>query len=191
MGVIRAFNEPGWVSEMDERVLEGSFEGRGYRFGIVASKFNRRISDQLLSSALQALTDAGVAQHDIEVVRVPGAFEIPLVARRLADSGRFHAVVCLGAVIRGDTPHFEYISMQTSFGIAQASLLSGRPVIFGVLTTDTVEQAMERSEPQSWNRGAAAAMAAVEMATLFERLDGKAEPSAGKRKIGARRRGRT
>lgn len=174
----------------EEGVLEGSLEGRGYRFGIVASKFNRRISDQLLSSALQAFGEAGVDNHDVEVVRVPGAFEIPLVARRLADSGRFHAVVCLGAVIRGDTPHFDYISLQTSFGIGQASLMSGRPVIFGVLTTDTVEQAMERSEPGPYNRGAEAAKSAIEMATLIAKLkpDPDTRPRRARGRSGQRRR---
>lgn len=171
----------------DGDVHEGGLDGRGYRFGIVASKFNRRISDQLLSSALKAFTEAGVGKNDVEVVRVPGAFEIPLVARRLADSGQFHAIVCLGAVIRGETPHFDYISLQTSFGIGQASLLSGRPVIFGVLTTDTVEQAMERSEPGPYNRGAEAAKSAIEMATLFAKLEPYAESRPRRARTGSRR----
>lgn len=154
------------------------------RFGIVVAKFNRFVTSKLLSSCVQTLTKAGARDEDIEVVRVPGAFEIPLVARTLAKSGRFDSVICLGAVIRGDTPHFDYISSEASRGIGQAALDSDVPVIFGVLTTDTVAQAIERAEPNKFNRGGEAAKSAIEMATVTKMLKGgagePANPMAGR-----------
>jgi 6,7-dimethyl-8-ribityllumazine synthase len=152
------------------KTIEGSQEAAGLRFGIVVSKFNEFITSQLLAAAVETLTKAGAAKDSMEVVQVPGAFEIPIVARRLARSRRFDAVVCLGAVIRGETPHFEYISAEVSRGIAQAAADYDLPVIFGVLTTETVTQAMERAGPPDRNRGAEAARTAVEMATLLKRL---------------------
>jgi 6,7-dimethyl-8-ribityllumazine synthase len=136
-------------------------------FGLVASKFNKFVTSRLLAECVKALTKAGASDGAIEVVRVPGAFEIPLVARQLARSGRFDAVICLGAVIRGDTPHFEYISTEVSRGILQASMETNVPVVFGVLTTDTVAQAIERADPAKLNRGADAAKTAIEMATIM------------------------
>jgi 6,7-dimethyl-8-ribityllumazine synthase len=151
-------------------MTEGHLNAQGCHFAIVVSKFNHTITDRLLSEALLTLRESGIQDQDIEVVRVPGAFEIPMVASCLAKSKRFDSVVCLGAIIRGDTPHFDYISAETSRGIGQASVDSGIPVIFGVLTTNTVEEAMNRSEPGEFNRGADAAKSAMEMATLMKSL---------------------
>lgn len=153
---------------------KGSHDATGLKFGIVVAKFNRFVTDKLLSSCIEELTRRGVVAEDIEVVRVPGAFEIPLVARTLASTKRFDAVICLGAVIRGDTPHFDYISAEASRGIGQAALDTDVPIIFGVLTTDTVAQAIERAEPRKFNRGGEAAKSAIEMATVITMVKGEA-----------------
>ena len=150
--------------------LAGKQDAAGLRVGLVVSRYNEFVTSRLLAGAVEVLTKAGIGEEGIEVAWVPGAFEIPLVARRLARSGRFDAVICLGAVIRGETPHFEYISREASRGIAQASLDSDLPVIFGVLTTDTVEQAMERAGAPERNRGAEAAHTAIEMASLMKMI---------------------
>lgn len=168
------------------KMIEGGQDATGLRFGIVVSKFNEFVTGQLLAAAVAALTKAGAAEEQIEVVRVPGAFEIPIAARRLARSRRCDAVICLGAVIRGETPHFEYISAEASRGIAQAAWESDLPVVFGVLTTDTVEQAMERAGPPERNRGTEAARTAIEMVNLMKRLGGT--PGPGIRSRRARRR---
>lgn len=153
----------------------------GFRFGIVVATFNKMVTDRLLSSCLDGLTKQGVKDANIEVVRVPGAFEIPLVARTLAKSGRLDAVICLGAVIRGDTPHFDFISAEASRGVGQAALDAGVPMIFGVLTTDTVAQAVERADPAKYNRGGDAAKSAIEMARVMRMLKGEADRSASSR----------
>ncbi|MFQ5931970.1 MAG: 6,7-dimethyl-8-ribityllumazine synthase [Nitrospiraceae bacterium] len=150
--------------------LAGKLDAAGIRVGLVVSRYNEFVTSRLLAGAVDVLTKAGTSEEDIEVAWVPGAFEIPLVARRLARSGRFDAVICLGAVIRGETPHFEYIGREASRGIAQASWETDLPVIFGVLTTDTVEQAMERAGAPERNRGAEAARTAIEMASLMKQL---------------------
>lgn len=155
-------------------VYEGKLLGAGLRFGLVVSRFNEFISRKLLEGALDALSRHGVAQEDIEVAWVPGAFEIPLVARRLAESGRFQAIICLGAVIRGATPHFEYVAAEVAKGIALVGLETGVPTLFGVLTTDTIEQAIERAGTKAGNKGFDAALAAMEMANLLRQLPGKA-----------------
>jgi 6,7-dimethyl-8-ribityllumazine synthase len=147
---------------------EGHLDARGLRFGIVVSKFNELVTGRLLAAALEVLAKAGAEESAIEVARVPGAFEIPLVARRMARSGRFDAIICLGAVIRGETPHFEYISREASRGIARTAWDSDLPVIFGVLTTDNVAQALERAGASERNRGAEAARTAIEMANLLK-----------------------
>ncbi|MCC6140685.1 MAG: 6,7-dimethyl-8-ribityllumazine synthase [Nitrospira sp.] len=152
------------------KLRKGSHNTTGMRFGLVVAKFNKFVTSKLLSSCLGALTAHGVNDADIEVVRVPGAFEIPLVAKTLAKSGRFEAVICLGAVIRGDTPHFDYICNEASRGIGQASLETGVPIIFGVLTTETVAQAIERADPAKFNRGGEAAKSAIEMASVIAQL---------------------
>lgn len=154
------------------KLRKGSHNATGLRFGIVVARFNKFVTSKLLSTCLDRLTKHGVEAGDIEVVRVPGAFEIPLVARTLAATKRFDGVICLGAVIRGDTPHFEYISAEASRGIGQASLDTDVPIIFGVLTTDTVAQAIERADPAKFDRGGEAAKSAVEMATLMRMIRG-------------------
>ncbi len=152
------------------KLRKGSHDATGMRFGLVVAKFNKFVTSKLLSSCLDGLTKHGVKDQDIEVARVPGAFELPLVAKTLAKSGRFDAVICLGAVIRGDTPHFDYICNEASRGIGQASLETGVPIIFGVLTTETVAQAIERADPAKFNRGGEAAKSAIEMASVIKQL---------------------
>ena len=170
------------------KILEGHLEAGGLRFGIVVSKYNEFVTSRLLAGALDVLTKAGADEKAIEVARVPGAFEIPLVARHMAKSGRFDAVICLGAIIRGETPHFEYISAEAARGIGQAALDADVPVIFGVLTTDTVAQAIERADPAKYNRGAEAAKSAIEMATVVRQLKAmEQEPDGMERKPRPRR----
>lgn len=149
---------------------EGSLVAGGFRFGIVVSRFNRFISDKLLEGALDGLRRHGAQEENIDVFWVPGGFEIPLVARRLAQSGRYQAILCLGCVIRGATPHFEYVAGQCASGISQVAAETGIPTIFGVLTTDTVEQAIERAGAKSGNKGFETAVAAIEMADLLRKI---------------------
>lgn len=153
------------------RILEGHLSASGLRFGIVAGRFNELITSQLLQGALEGLRRHGAADEDITVAWVPGAFEIPVTALKLAKSGRVDAVICVGAVIRGATPHFDYVAGSAASGIAQAALQSGVPVIFGVLTTDTIEQALERAGTKAGNKGWDAAVTAIEMANLLKQLD--------------------
>jgi len=150
---------------------EAKLIAEGKKFALVVSRFNDFITEKLLSGALDALVRSGAADEDLEVVKVPGAFEIPLVAKKMANTDRFDAVICLGAVIRGSTPHFDYVSAEVSKGIATAGMESGIPIIFGVLTTDTIEQAIERAGTKAGNKGWSAAIDAVEMANLFELID--------------------
>jgi len=161
------------------KLRKGSHDATGMRFGVVVAKFNKFVTSKLLSSCLKELASHGVKDADIEVVRVPGAFEIPLVAKTLAGTARFDAVICLGAVIRGDTPHFDYICNEASRGISQASLETGVPIIFGVLTTETVAQAIERADPMKFNRGGEAAKSAIEMASVLTQLKALEPLSAG------------
>lgn len=148
----------------------GVLSGRGRRFGIAVSRFNPAITRALLDAAMGALADAGVAKTAVTVVEVPGAFELPWAAQRLCRSRRYDAVICLGAIIRGDTPHFDLIADATARGIMQVSLAEQCPVIFGVLATNTVEQAEQRVDPRGMNRGKEAAETALEMAALRKRL---------------------
>ena len=152
------------------KTIKGSFEAKGSRFAIVVSRFNSFIGDRLLAGALDALDRNGAQPEDITVVYVPGSFEIPLVAKKLALSKKYDAVICLGALLRGETPHFDYISSTVTRGIGSASLESGIPVIYGVLTCNTVEQAIERAGLKSGNKGFDAAMAAVEMVQVMKQL---------------------
>lgn len=149
---------------------QGSLAGAGVRVAIVASRFNELITRRLLDGALEMLSRCGVADDDVTVAWVPGAVEIPLVAARLASSGRHQAVITLGAVIRGATGHYEHVCSMVASGVSRASLDSGVPVVFGVLTTDTVEQALERAGSKAGNKGAEAAQTAIEMAGLMQRL---------------------
>lgn len=152
------------------RVHEGTRDGAGLRIGIVASRFNAAVTERLLSGAIEALRRRGIAESNIEVVRVAGAFEIPLAAHELAETGRVDAIVCIGAVVRGETPHFDYIAASVVSEIARLSVLHGLPMTLGVLTTDSMEQALARSGGGHGNKGEEAAVTAVEMATLCRRL---------------------
>ena len=149
---------------------EGNLLGKGLKFGIVVSRFNEFFSQKLLDGAKDALLRHDVAEADIAVAWTPGSFEIPLVAQKMAESGKYNAVICLGAVIRGGTPHFDYIASEVTKGIANIGLKTGVPVIFGVITTDTLEQAIERSGTKSGNKGFDAAVSAIEMANLVDKL---------------------
>ena len=153
------------------KIFEGKLLAEGKRFALVAGRFNDFITDKLVGGAVDALVRSGAKESDIEIAKVPGAFEIPLVAKKLAVAGRYDAVICLGAVIRGATPHFEYVSAEVSKGVAQIGMETGVPVIFGVVTTDSIEQAIERAGAKSGNKGWSAAMAAVEMVNLLEAID--------------------
>lgn len=152
------------------RILEGVLNCTDMKAALVASRFNDFIVSRLIDGAVDALVRHGAAEDEITLVRVPGAFEIPQAVSRMARSGRFDMVIALGAVIRGATPHFEYIASETAKGVAQVSLESSIPVSFGVLTTDTLEQAIERAGSKAGNKGAEAAMSAIEMANLFRQL---------------------
>lgn len=151
-------------------LIEGKISASNYKFAIIQSRFNEFIGDKLLEAALDCLRRHNCEERNITVVKVPGAFEIAVTADKLASQKRFDAIICLGAVIRGATPHFEYISSSVSNGISQTALKYGIPVIFGVLTTDTVEQAIERSGTKSGNKGWDAALTAIEIADLFQKL---------------------
>jgi 6,7-dimethyl-8-ribityllumazine synthase len=153
------------------RELTGSIDGKGLRIGIVVARFNRAVTEQLLAGALDALAGHGVTEGDIEVVHVPGAFEVPFAARRLAAAGRHEALICLGAVIRGETPHFDYICSEVTRGIGHVVEDHRVPIAFGVLTTDTVEQALARAGATHGNKGYEAAVTAIEMARLGQLLE--------------------
>ena len=150
--------------------IEGKLDAKGMRVVIVVSRFNSFISERLVEGAVDALLRHGAEQNNLQIVRVPGAFEIPVTAKKLAGSGRYDAIICLGAVIRGATPHFDYVSAEVSKGIASVSLDSGIPVSFGVLTTDSIEQAIERAGTKAGNKGFEAAVGAIEMVNLFKAL---------------------
>ena len=150
--------------------IEGKLDATGLRFGIVVGRFNSFIAERLLEGSLDALIRHGADGNAIDVVRVPGAFEIPLATQKLAATGRYDALICLGAVIRGSTPHFDYVASEVSKGIAQVSLGAGVPVAFGVLTTDTIEQAVERAGTKAGNKGFDAAMTAIETANVLKEL---------------------
>lgn len=151
---------------------EGKLVADGLRFGLVASRFNDLIVSRLLSGALDALARHGASEEQVEVAWVPGAFELPMVAQRMAESGRYDAIICLAAIIRGATPHFEYVASEAAKGIAQVSLRTGLPVIYGVVTADSIEQAIERAGTKSGNRGVDAARSAIEMVNLLRALPG-------------------
>jgi len=152
------------------KVIEGELQAEGLKFGIIVSRFNDFITSKLLDGALDALRRHGASEKDIEVVKVPGSFEIPMVAHKLAAKGTYHAIICLGTVIRGATPHFEYVSAEVSKGIASASMETGIPIAFGVITSDTIEQAVERAGTKSGNKGWDAAITAIEMAQVMKKL---------------------
>jgi 6,7-dimethyl-8-ribityllumazine synthase len=152
------------------KIYEGNLIGTGLKIGIVVSRFNEFITSKLLSGALDTLKRHGVSEDDIEISWVPGAFEIPLIAKQMAQSGKYDAIVSLGAVIRGATPHFDYVASEMSKGIAQTSLQTSVPITFGVLTTDNIEQAIERAGTKAGNKGSEAAITAIEMANLIKTM---------------------
>ena len=154
------------------KIIEGELLARDLRFAILAARFNDFVVEPLLRGALDALKRHGATEKQIEIVRVPGAFDIPIVARKLALSRRYEALIALGAVIRGQTPHFDFVAGECASGIARIALESGVPIAFGVLTTDTVEQAIDRAGGKAGNKGADAALTALEMANLLRRMDG-------------------
>ena len=155
------------------RVFEGELVGRGLRFAAVVSRFNEFISSRLLGGARDAMARHGVGEENLDVAWVPGAFEIPLIAKKMAQTGEYAGVICLGAVIRGSTPHFDYVAAEVSKGVANVSLETGVPVIFGVITADNLEQAIERAGTKSGNKGFDAATSAIEMANLLRRIGGE------------------
>ena len=152
------------------RTIEGGFQAQGLKFAILACRFNDFIVDKLIGGAVDCLLRHGAEKEDLTLVRVPGAFEMPLAAKKLAESKKYNGVVCLGAVIRGATPHFDYVAGEAAKGIAQASLETGVPMGFGVLTTDTLEQAVERAGSKAGNKGVDAALATLEMIRVLEQL---------------------
>lgn len=152
------------------KVIEGDLQAKGLKFGIVVSRFNDFITNKLLDGALDALIRHGADEKNIDIVKVPGSFEIPLIAKKMAGKGTYDAVICLGTVIRGATPHFDYVAAEVSKGIAAASMDSGLPIAFGVITSDTIEQAVERAGTKSGNKGWDAAIAAIEMAQVLRKL---------------------
>ncbi len=160
---------------MSLKTFEGNLDAKGLRFAIVAGRFNSFITERLVGGAMDALRRSGASEDDIELVRVPGSWEMPLAVAAVLGQKRHDAVICLGAVIRGETPHFDYIAGETAKGIAQASLKAGVPVAFGVLTTNTLEQAIDRAGAKGGNKGFDAAMSAVEMANLLRGLRSQAE----------------
>ena len=152
------------------RMIEGQLNAEGKKFGIVVSRFNEMISKSLLSGAFDCLARHGANEDEITVAFVPGSFEIPMTAKKMAESKKYDAVICLGAVIRGATPHFDYVAAEVSKGIASVSMDSGVPVIFGIITSDSIEQALERAGTKSGNKGWDAALSAIEMADLIKKI---------------------
>ncbi|MDX9715372.1 MAG: 6,7-dimethyl-8-ribityllumazine synthase [Dissulfurispiraceae bacterium] len=152
------------------KIIEGDLQAKDLKFAIVVSRFNDFITTKLLEGAYDALIRHGVKDNDIEVIKVPGAFEIPLIAKKMAAKGEYDAVICLGTVIRGATPHFEYVASEVSKGIAAASLETGVPIAFGIITSDTIEQAVERAGTKSGNKGWDAAVTAIEMAKVLKKI---------------------
>ncbi len=155
---------------MTARTIEGHLSADGLRFAIVVSRFNSLVTERLLGGALDAITRCGGSAETVDVVRVPGSWEQPVVVKVLLEQARYDAVICLGAVIRGDTPHFDYVASEAAKGVATASLAAGAPVAFGILTCDTLEQALDRAGAKSGNKGFEAAMTAIEMADLLKIL---------------------
>ncbi|MGM0414315.1 MAG: 6,7-dimethyl-8-ribityllumazine synthase [Bacillota bacterium] len=152
------------------KVFEGKLVGKGLKVGIVTARFNEFISSKLLSGAKDALIRHGVEEEDIDVAWVPGAFEIPLTAKKMASNDEYDGIICLGAVIRGATPHFDYVCAEVSKGVAKVGLDTGKPVMFGVITTDTIEQAIERAGTKAGNKGYESAVGMLEMANLFNQF---------------------
>jgi len=155
---------------MEPRIVQGALRAEGLRLAIVVSRFNDFVTNRLLAGALDALERLGAEEKNVVVYRVPGAFELPLMAKRLAASGRWDAIICLGTIIRGETPHFEYVAAEAAKGIATAAMETGVPIVFGVITAETLEQAIDRAGAKSGNKGFEAALTAVELANLYREV---------------------
>jgi 6,7-dimethyl-8-ribityllumazine synthase len=152
------------------KIIEGELQAKGLKFCVIVSRFNDFITSKLLDGARDALLRHGAKEDDIDVIKVPGSFEIPMVAKKMASKGTYNAIICLGTIIRGATPHFEYIAAEVSKGIASVSIETGVPVAFGVITSDTIEQAIERAGTKSGNKGWDAAISAIEMVQLLKKI---------------------
>lgn len=166
--------------DLQPEIHRGKTNAEGFRFAIVASRWNDFLTSKLIDGAIDALASAGAAEGDVEVFMVPGAFELPLAAKKAAESGKFDAVIAIGVVIRGETPHFDYVAGEAAKGVSNVSLETGIPVMFGVVTTDTVEQAINRSGLKAGNKGYEAAMAAVEVANLYREMASAENKGKGK-----------
>ncbi len=167
---------------MQPKVHQGFLTAVGFRFAIVASRWNDFLTSKLIEGALDALERLGADENSVEIFKVPGSFELPLTAQRVAQSGDFDAIICIGTVIRGETPHFEYVAGEATKGISQVSMQTGIPVLFGIVTADTLEQAINRTGVKAGNKGFEAAMSAVELVNLYKTMDGGKEPAKGKEK---------
>jgi len=178
------------VEKLKPANVRGGLNAAGLRIGVVASQFNNFITDRLLAGALDALQQAGAGEEQIQIVRVPGSFELPIVAKKLAASGRFDSIICIGCVLRGETSHYDVVVSETARGIQLAQLDTGVPLIFCVLTCDTLEQAIDRAGLKSGNKGYEAGLAAVEMAQLVRRISGKSDAASGGSTKSAAPRGR-
>lgn len=166
---------------MQPKVHQGLLKAQGFRFAIVTSRWNDFLTSKLTEGALDTLERLGAAAKNVEIFKVPGSYELPIVAQRIAENEKFDAIICLGVVIRGETPHFDYVAGEAAKGIAQVSMETGVPVLFGVITADTVEQAMNRSGVKSGNKGVEAAMSAVEIVNLFKGMGGGKKSRGGKK----------
>ncbi|MEZ5428694.1 MAG: 6,7-dimethyl-8-ribityllumazine synthase [Pyrinomonadaceae bacterium] len=167
---------------MQPKVHQGLLTASGFRFAIVAARWNDFLTAKLIEGALDALERLGADEKAVEIFKVPGSFELPLTSLKVANSGKFDAVICIGTVIRGETPHFEYVAGEAAKGISQASIRTGVPVLFGIVTADTLEQAINRTGVKAGNKGFEAAMSAVELVNLYKTMDGGKEASDGKKK---------
>jgi 6,7-dimethyl-8-ribityllumazine synthase len=168
---------------LQPKVHQGLLTAQGFRFALVVSRWNDFLTSKLAEGALDALERLGAAEEAVEIFKVPGSFELPLTAHKVAASGRFDAVICLGVVIRGETPHFDYVAGEAAKGVGQAAIQTGVPVLFGVVTTDTLEQAINRAGVKAGNKGFEAAMSAVELVNLYKTMDGGEGASEAKEKV--------
>lgn len=167
---------------MQPKVHQGLLKAQGFRFAIVASRWNDFLTSKLVEGALDTLERLGASEKNVEIFKVPGSFELPLTARKVAENGNFDAIICIGVVIRGETPHFEYVAGEAAKGVGQVALATGVPVLFGVITTDSVEQALNRAGIKSGNKGAEAALSAVEIVNLYKGIGGEKKPKGGGKK---------
>lgn len=168
---------------MQPKIHQGLLNAQGFRFAIIVSRWNSFLTEKLVEGALDALERLGADETAVEIFKVPGSFELPLTAQKVAESGNFDAVICIGVVIRGETPHFDYVAGEAAKGTAQASMKTGVPVLFGVVTTDTLEQAINRSGVKAGNKGFEAAMSAVEIVNLYKGMEGGEEPAKTKEQV--------